>query len=143
MLRHHRAAAFWAAVSILLAVPASVAALPRVPTHLGGAQGGLQVRPPVIDFTGDGTGFLGGFTGRSAARRPSRLDLAWAGRLHWTICTDAEGIATGADWQNDGIPDDADGTFYPESVTVRVYRPRSGVFTRMATTEEYDGRIGC
>jgi len=60
----------------------------RVPTELAGLSG-LQARPYRIGYTGDGTGYLGGFTGRAAVsqsfRESCRCGIAWAGRLHWTV----------------------------------------------------------
>jgi hypothetical protein len=111
------------------------ASLPKTPTELAG-DAGLQVRPWNIGWTGDGTAFLGGFTGANAVKRPSRADLAWAGRLRWTSYSASGGHATGADWLNNGIPNDGRGTFRPVRVSVRVYRPRSGVFTRLSLTEQ-------
>lgn len=43
---------------------------------------------------------------------------------------DARG--TGAVWLDVGVPDEAHGTFYPYQVEVRAFRPRNGVFTRLA-----------
>ena len=111
---------------------ALAAALPRLPTELVGRQA-LAVRPPVVDFTGDGTGFLGGFTGRRFVAYPySRTTSRWLGRLHWTSWTAADARGYGAIWLNNGVPDDARGTFYPHAVTVRAFRPRNGIFTRLA-----------
>ncbi len=113
-------------------LPASASGylLPRLPTERAGAAG-LQVRPAVIGFTGDGTGFLGGFTGASWVGRPSREVLQWAGRIHWSTWTSTEASGTGAIWSNNGEPDDARGTFYPRAATVRAYDPVNGVFRRL------------
>jgi len=42
----------------------------------------------------------------------------------------------GADWMDDFTPDGATGTFHPFRVTVHVYRPRHGIFTRMTIVEQ-------
>jgi hypothetical protein len=102
-----------------------------LPTELVGKQA-LQVRPSVVDFTGDGSGYLGGFTGHRSFRRGPRATLKWVGRLRWSKWTPADGIGSGAIWLDDGIPDEARGTFHPYAVTVHVFRPRNGVFTRLA-----------
>lgn len=97
-------------------------ALPRLPTE----NWGLQVRPHVVDFTGDGSGCLGGFTGHTTNKSQHSF-----GRLHWTKWIATEGLATGAMWVDDCIPNRARGTFHASTATVHVYRPRAGVFTRM------------
>jgi hypothetical protein len=114
----------------VLPASASAYSLPRLPTELVGAAG-LQVRPAVVGFTGDGTGFLGGFTGASSVGRPSREVLEWAGRMRWSTWTSTEASGTGAVWSNNGEPDDARGTFYPRAATVRAYDPVNGVFRRL------------
>lgn len=101
------------------------AARVKVPT-----EGGFQVRPDLIGWTGDGTGYLGGFTSQRSLRRP--IALTAFGRLHWTTYNAREGRAYGADWIDNGKPDNAVGTFYPHRVNVRVSRPRHGVFTRLS-----------
>lgn len=133
MLRLRLSALLVAGAIVAAAANAAHAApLPTLPTELVGRQA-LAVRPPVVDFTGDGTGFLGGFTGRRSVRYPySRSTSRWLGRLHWTAWTGVHARGTGAIWLNNGVPDDARGTFYPYAVTVRAFRPRNGVFTRLA-----------
>lgn len=68
---------FLAAGAVLTGLPASAAALPNLPTQLVGRQA-LQIGPAVVDWTGDSTAFLGGFTGRSAVHSPSRASLGGA-----------------------------------------------------------------
>jgi hypothetical protein len=62
-----------AVVGLAAVTPASSDArsLPRTPTEFAG-EAGLQARPRNIGYTGDGTAFLGGFTGARAVTRPSR-----------------------------------------------------------------------
>ncbi|MDQ2759925.1 MAG: hypothetical protein M3Y17_05680 [Actinomycetota bacterium] len=121
-----------AALGFGLALPAAASAriLPAVPTEFGHP----QVRPHLIDYTGDGSAFLGGFTRHHALHKSS--PLADFGRLHWTTYNKNEGRAYGADWIDNFIPDGAAGTFHPFKVTVHVYRPRAGVFTRMTIVEQ-------
>jgi hypothetical protein len=114
------------AVALGLVLPAGAsAALPKTPTEYG-----LQVRPYFIDWTGDGTAYLGGFTGHNSLKRP--FPLGDFGRLRWTSYNSTQGYAYGADWLNNGEPNDAEGTFTPHKVNVHVFRPRNGVFTRLA-----------
>jgi hypothetical protein len=118
-----------AAVAVALAAPAIASATPRTPTEFGPA----QVRPARIDYTGDGSAILGGFTRYGRLHKSS--PLADFGRLHWTVYDGREGRAVGADWIDDFVPDGAAGTFHPFQVTIHVYRLRHGIFTRMTITE--------
>lgn len=119
-----------AAVALVLACPAIASAMPRTPTEFRAP----QVRPARIDYTGDGSAILGGFTRYRRLHKSS--PLADFGRLHWTVYNGREGRAVGADWIDDFIPDGATGTFHPVHVTIHVYRPRHGIFTRMTITEQ-------
>lgn len=107
------------------------AALPVLPTELVGRQA-LEVRPAVVDFTGDGSGALGGFTRRHSIPKPRLRSLRQFGRLRWSTWNGNDARATGAVWIDNGIPDDAHGTFYPYQAEVRASRPRNGIFTRLA-----------
>jgi hypothetical protein len=129
---------FLAAGAVLAGLPASAAALPKLPTQLIGRQA-LQIGPAVVDWTGDSTAFLGGFTGRRAVHRPSRASLRWAGRLRWTSWTSSQALGTGAVWLDDGIPDNGQGTFYPFPAKARAFRPQHGIFTRLALTYRVQG----
>jgi hypothetical protein len=120
-----------AAVALALAAPAAASALPRTPTEF---LGGPRVRPARIDYTGDGSAILGGFTKYKRLHKSS--PLTHFGRLHWTVYNQHQGRAVGADWVDNFIPDGATGTFYPIRVSVHVYRPRHGMFTRMTITEQ-------
>lgn len=126
------------ALLVVLASAAEASARPKLPTDLGGAQQ-LEVRPYVVAFTGDGTGFFGGFTGRSAVRQPSRVHLRWAGRIHWAVWNGNQAKGTGAAWLNDGNPFDAAGTFHPFPVSLHAFRSRHGLFTRLAYRYIYQG----
>jgi hypothetical protein len=117
-------------VSLVLASPSIASATPRTPTEFGAP----QVRPARIDYTGDGSAILGGFTKYKKLHKSS--PLARFGRLHWTVYDGREGRAAGADWIDDFTPDGAAGTFHPFKATIHVYRPRHGVFTRMTITEQ-------
>jgi hypothetical protein len=110
---------------------ASAASPPVLPTELVGKRA-LEVRPAAVDFTGDGTGILGGFTGQRTLPKAKLKQVSQFGRLHWTTwdATDAHG--TGAVWLDNGIPDEATGTFFSYAVEVRAFRPRYGIFTRLA-----------
>lgn len=63
------------------------------------------------------------------------------GRLRWTSWTRTGGLAWGADWHDNCVPDCANGTYHDYPANVHVYRPqRVGgylLFTRM--TVDYIG----
>lgn len=121
-----------------VASTSAVTGLPRLPTQLTGRHA-LEVRPAVISWTGDGTGYLGGLT-RQSSIPPGKRSLRQLGRLRWTRWTATRAQASGAVWLNDGIPDDAEGTFYSYAATVQASRPREGLFTRLAFSYRYQGR---
>ena len=135
------ACAITLAASISWACSATSAAetLAVAPSELTGT-GGLRVRPAVIGFTGDGTGYLGGFTGRRAVPHPSQSALQWAGHLTWTKWGATEAHGHGAIWGNNGEPDDARGTFFPSAVKVRLFRVVNHVFTRLELRYRYGGK---
>jgi|SRR5450755_697967 len=91
---------------------------------------GYQLGRHFIGWAGDGTGYLGGFSGDSSLERPFPPDDF--GRLRWTTYNGTEGRAWGPDWLNNGNPDDAEETFTPYRVSVHLYRLRNGNFTRLA-----------
>lgn len=115
------------------AVPAQAAHLPALPTDLGGAQE-LQVRPAIVSFTGDGTGYFGGFTGRGAIGHTQSATRFYAelGRIHWSTWNATQAVGTGAVWLNDGIPNDAMGTFHPYAVSLRASDVSHGLFTHLS-----------
>lgn len=117
---------------ITMALPAVASAI-QMPTGLGllGSRG-LQARPYVVSYTGDGSGFLGGFNGHKLVRK-TRNTLTSIGRLHWTVWNQTEGRAYGADWTDSPCRTcpNANNPLFPAKVNVHVYRPRNGVFTLM------------
>jgi hypothetical protein len=104
------------------------AALPKVLTQETRA---FQVRPAVISYTGDGTGYVGGLDGTSAQN---------LGHLQWTTYTREEGLAVGLVWLDNCTPDCADGTFSATKVRVRVSSPTQGHFRLLTLRYSYRGR---
>lgn len=84
------------------------------------------VRPPVIGYTGDGTGYIGGLDGRG--RIDGRNDF---GHIAWLTWTKQAATGTGALWSDNGIPNDAEGTFSSVPVKIRAFAPHDGHFTRL------------
>lgn len=118
-------------VALLVASPpASAQAPPRLATQDPEDQ--LQVRPAVVSYTGDGTGYLGGRT-----TSPGHLDR---GGLNWISWKHGLAVAHGFAWLNDCRPDCARGHFSPHRAMVRARRPRHGRFTRMTIKFRYAGR---
>jgi hypothetical protein len=83
----------------------------------------LQVKPAVVAYTGDGTGYLGG-----RKTSPGHFEN---GGLHWLSWGGSAAVARGYAWLNDCRPDCARGRFHPHRATVRVRRPRHALYTRM------------
>lgn len=120
---------------------AAAHSLPKLPTDGGweaeGHEPWLEVRPAVVSFTGDGTAYLGGFTGRSVCR-----DCRSMGRLTWHEWTDTGARAVGAIWgiamnRNGGY---IRGSYVPHAVSVHAFMPISGVFTRLTYSFSENGR---
>lgn len=119
--------------SLALALPsfASAGGVPRLATQ--DPDQPLLVRPSVVSYTGDGTGYLGGRT-----TTPRHFD---SGSLHWLYWKPARALARGFDWINNCRPFCARGTFHRFRATVRAWRPRHGRFTRMTIKARIGGRI--
>jgi hypothetical protein len=105
--------------------------LPLLPTDVS-TKHNLQLRPFVIDYTGDGSGFLGGFD-----RNGSRLRF---GRLRWPQWNRSQATGRGAVWLDDCLPDCAAGTFHPYRVTVYATQPQANVFRRLTLRYRYHGK---
>ena len=100
---------------------ASAQALPSVLVQLR-APNHFQVRPHVIGYTGDGTGYLGGNSDDS--RRSF-------GALTWTRWTARQATGRGQVWLNDCDPSCADGSFSSRPVRVHLFSPGGGHFRRL------------
>lgn len=120
-----------AAGVVVIAAAAPPAAAARLPTVLTQYQyHPFVVRPASISYTGDGTGFIGGSDGTS----PRHL-----GHLSWPTYNGRQGVGHGLVWLNDCDPGCADGTFSAVPVTVHVFSPKHGRFTRLSLQYTYDG----
>jgi hypothetical protein len=96
----------------------------------------LQVRPPFIAYTGDGTGYLAG-----RKDNPRRVEGGSGGSgLRWLSWGPRTALAHGWDWLNNCRPDCARGSFHRFPAIVRARRPRHGVFTRMTIKTKIRGR---
>lgn len=125
-----RIAAVIALFVLLPTVAQAVTRLPRLPTDRS-LNHNLQVRPAEIDYTGDGSGALGGFDGTGRGHY---------GHLHWTQWTTKQATGHGAVWIDSCRPDCAAGRFRPYAVTVYATSPRGGVFRRLTLRYRYGGR---
>jgi hypothetical protein len=126
-------AALLALTAGLIAGPAAAGqgSLPKLATEMPEHE--LQVRPPVISYTGDGTGFIGGRT----TSPPQHLDR---GGIHWLSWTARSAFGRGYAWLDDCRPDCAGGRFHKHRATVRATRPRHGRFTRLTIVYRWNGR---
>ncbi len=89
----------------------------------------FRVRPAMIGYTGDGTGFVG----------KSPIDKH-RGFLHWKSWRATTAYGTATIWLNDCTPSCAGGTFHSYRGSVRASRVRHGDFTRMTLRFRYNGR---
>lgn len=126
-----RRATALAAVGLVLAAigPSALAAgsLPKLATGAAPGEGPrYAVRPHTIDFTGDGTGFIGRIGNDIypvVGKRP--------GFLHWKTWTRERAVGVGTLWGKSCIPDCASSPYYRYAVTVTATRPRNGRFSTM------------
>jgi hypothetical protein len=91
----------------------------------------FAVRPAEISYTGDSTGFLGGFDGTGTYPN--------YGSLSWSSWTHGSATASGAVWINDCNPDCAGGTFSPAAVTVTAFKAKQRHFRRLTIQYTYQG----
>jgi hypothetical protein len=109
-----------------------VAPAAKLPIWLGAPYRGkgLQIRPTVITYTGDGTGFFAGYG--APGHRPH------IGTLHWTTWTTERATATGGDWIDNCTPDCATGWRTAYRVSLIADQPEVfhgySVFTRLTVT---------
>ncbi|MFZ0040655.1 MAG: hypothetical protein WAK93_05065 [Solirubrobacteraceae bacterium] len=123
---------FMAVFVLVLAAPGFAQARTRVPLlpSVTSLRHNLQVRPFVIEYTGDGSGVLGGFNGSGRGHY---------GRMHWLQWTSKQAIGRGAAWLDNCTPDCAAGTFHPFAVKVYATDPRGNVFRRLTLRYRYRG----
>jgi hypothetical protein len=94
----------------------------------------FAVRPAQIVPTGDSSGIIGGpapWIGRDPSPKTPRGQF---GRIDWTSWTSSRATGVAVAWLDNGKPDEADGTYFPESVTVTATRVSGGRFTRLELT---------
>jgi hypothetical protein len=127
--------AAWIVAALVLGLAPSAALArgraPLLPSDIS-TRHNLQVRPFVIDFTGDGSGFLGGFDARGT---PIHF-----GRLRWTQWTRRQATGHGAVWLDNCFPTCAAGTFHPYKVTAYATQVRANVFRRLTLRYRYHRR---
>lgn len=115
----------------LIASPA-VASSSEVTLATQDADHPFQIRPKLVSYTGDGTGYLAGRT-----TNPHHLDRDG---LNWGSWKATWGFAHGYAWINNCRPSCANGHFFKHRAGVRVRRPRNGHFTRMTIRYRYAGK---
>lgn len=119
------------AAVLLALLPGSASALPGLLTATPHSRP-FTVRPAQIVYTGDGSGVLGGFTGRGPFPR--------FGSLSWSTWTRSQALGSGAVWLDDCEPSCAGGKFDPYAVKVHAFDPREGHFTRLTLRYAYEGK---
>jgi hypothetical protein len=110
---------------------AGAAGLPGLLTQIGRGNQFL-VRPVQVVYTGDGSGVLGGFSGRGPYPR--------FGRLRWSLWNRQQALGSGAVWLDDCSPNCAEGTFHPYAVRVHAFDPRAGHFTKLTLRYRYEDK---
>lgn len=110
-----------AALAGLTAAPAQAQRLPTLFTGQYAHEPDFAVRPAVVAYTGDATGFLGG------AREPGHR----FGSLRWKRWSGERARAKGLVWLNDCRPNCADGRFHGYRASVTATHPRHHRFTRL------------
>ena len=121
---------------ISLATTASALAKNRIPINVGACLCGVRAHPAQVGFGVDGAVDLAGYvTGPRAYGSPR-------GHLHWTTWGDTAGRGWGGFWVDNNTPSVASGTMTIYKVSVRVFRPRAGIFTRMTVTSQSGHRLG-
>jgi hypothetical protein len=119
-------------LALVLIFPTTVAAAQPVRLATQDSERPLQVRPKLVSYTGDGTGYLAGR--QSSPRHEDQGGLRW---LSWGK---AGALARGFAWLNNCRPSCANGHFSPHKAIVRARRPRHGLFTRLVIKFRYAGR---
>lgn len=112
--------------------PATAARLPGLLTQQ--TPRGFYVRPDVVRYSGDSTGYLGGKDGD-----PNGEDFDF-GTFPWGFWNTRHAGGVGVAWLNDCEPSCADGTFEAYRANVSVYRVRNHHFTRLLIKFTYHGR---
>ena len=111
--------------------------LPRLPTQLGSP--GLAVRPPVVLFTGDSSGWLGGFDGQP--RSSQKVGWTHFGHFTWTSWTSFEATGVGAAWlRTCWRPGCEKHWFTAYHATAHASLPVHGHFTKLAIVVTIGGR---
>jgi len=118
-------------VALVLSSAGAAEGLPGLLTQTGHGPP-FAVRPAQVVYTGDGSGVLGGFTGKGPFSR--------FGRLSWPSWTDTQAQGSGAVWLDNCTPNCAQGTFHPYASQVRAFAPHGGHFTRLTLRYSYKGK---
>jgi hypothetical protein len=122
---------------LLAAGYAPGAGLPGLPTQLSSP--GLAVKPPVVSFTGDGSGFLGGFNG--SPRWDSKAGWVDLGSFTWRTWTGRDARGSGAAWLRSCWRPGCDKhRFTAYHATAHASLPVHGHFTRLAIVVIMNGR---
>lgn len=127
-----RCLAIPAAIAALLVLPPAAVARPSTLWTGFKVRHSFAVRPPAISYTGDSTGFLGGFDGTGIFPN--------YGSLTWNSWTHHSASATGAVWLNNCTPSCGEGSFSAVAVTVTAFKAKKSHFRRMTLQYTYQGK---
>lgn len=124
----------------VIGAPSATAAPPEL---LSGDFGSFAVKPPVIELSGDGTATAGGpgwrapdaYVGRpGTSGRPTSY-----GSIQWSVYNEAHAVGLGTIWLDNGMPDDASGTFYRYSAHVEAQGLQGAHYTSLTVRFAADG----
>lgn len=122
-----------AAVAVCMAGSAPASA--RLPTLLTeDFSTTFVVRPAQIVPSGDGSTIIGGpapWIGRNPT--PSKPG-SQAGRIDWTSWSSSRATGVAVEWLDNGKPDEANGTYFPQYVNLTATRVRGGRFMLLSLT---------
>jgi hypothetical protein len=116
-----------AAAALLLPASADARRLPRLLTQADSRH--FSLRPPWVGYTGDGSGFLGGW---------DRTEAHPWGRLYWVDWTQRRARAHGVDWVKTGWRHPP---YRPHRMHVEARRPRHGRFTMLRIRRREPGGV--
>jgi hypothetical protein len=85
--------------------------------------GAFAIRPAVVTPSGDGSFTIGLF----------------GGRIHWRAWTAGRAFGVGTVWIDNGIPNEAQGTFFGHRGSVTAFRVRGGRYTRLTVRWRSNG----
>jgi len=99
----------------------------------------FAIRPALITPSGDGSTIIGGQAAWVGRNPDPHKPSSQLGHIDWTSWTASNAAGSGVYWSDNGVPDEADGTYFPHDVRIVASDARGDHFTRLLLTFS-DGR---